>query len=271
MNSLILRTITGSLFVLLVIGSMIWNPFVFAVIIGVFCAIGSYEYIKMIRVKTWHISSPSFFVFSLFIYIVVSLVALNIIHIRFLSLICLPLFGTLIQTLFRKTQNPIEEMGAQILGLVYIPLPMAMFNFLLDFQPNTGEYRLDIILGFFLLIWINDIFAYLTGSLIGRHKLFERISPKKTWEGSIGGGVFAVLFSCLFAWYFEDKTFGFWIGMAIVIVLTGSIGDLVESMIKRDLKIKDSGNIMPGHGGVLDRFDASIMAAPFVFIYLLFF
>jgi phosphatidate cytidylyltransferase len=133
---------------------------------------------------------------------------------------------------------------------------------------HSGPQHYGIVLGFFLLIWLNDTGAYFIGSLIGKHKLFERISPGKTWEGSAGGTLFALLTAWGLSYIFPQIDRTHWLILAIITVVTGTLGDLVESMLKRSLGIKDSGNILPGHGGMLDRFDAVLLSAPFVFVYL---
>lgn len=119
-------------------------------------------------------------------------------------------------------------------------------------------------------MWVNDTFAYLTGMLLGKHKFFERISPKKTWEGTIGGAVFTIVGAYVFSFFINDFTNFEWMGLGLVIVIFGTFGDLIESMIKRTYGIKDSGKIMPGHGGILDRLDSILIAAPFVLLYVVF-
>ena len=122
----------------------------------------------------------------------------------------------------------------------------------------------------FIFLWLNDSGAYCVGSLIGKRRLFERISPKKSWEGSIGGGVVCIIAAVVLSFYFVELTMGQWIGLALTIVVFGTWGDLTESLLKRQLKIKDSGTFLPGHGGLLDRFDSSLMAIPAAVVYLYF-
>ena len=122
--------------------------------------------------------------------------------------------------------------------------------------------------GFFILLWANDTFAYLTGIIFGKHRLFERISPKKSWEGFFGGLVGTVVLSFLVAKLFPVLPFYHWMAVAALIVVFGVYGDLIESLLKRNLKIKDSGHFLPGHGGILDRFDSVLLAAPMVYFYL---
>jgi phosphatidate cytidylyltransferase len=133
-----------------------------------------------------------------------------------------------------------------------------------DFAP----YNFHFILGIMLLIWVSDVGAYLVGSLIGKHKLYERISPGKTWEGSIGATIITVACSYIVSNWFPELAFKHWMVIGIIICVFGTMGDLIESMLKRQANVKDSGSIMPGHGGFLDRFDSLLFSAPFIYAYL---
>jgi len=150
-------------------------------------------------------------------------------------------------------------------GVAYIALPLALCNGLAF---PEGQYERGILLGFFILLWANDTFAYLTGILFGKHRLFERISPKKSWEGFFGGLICTIALSLLVARLFPVFPNHHWMAIAAIIVVFGVYGDLIESLLKRNLKIKDSGHFLPGHGGILDRFDSVLLAAPMVFFYL---
>ena len=132
----------------------------------------------------------------------------------------------------------------------------------------TNEYSFQIILGFFIMLWTNDTGAYLAGRFFGKHKLFERISPKKTWEGSFGGGLLTLAAAYILSLFFTNLDLTNWIVISILVAIFGGLGDLVESMLKRSLNIKDSGNILPGHGGILDRFDGLLISITFIYSYL---
>ena len=135
---------------------------------------------------------------------------------------------------------------------------------------NYGFPTSSLLVGFFIVIWGNDTFAYLSGMAFGKHKLLERVSPKKTWEGTFGGALFSFIAVIVLSLFFKELNAFEWIGFALTIIIFGTFGDLFESLIKRTLGLKDSGNIMPGHGGILDRFDSILMAAPFAYIYIVF-
>lgn len=167
--------------------------------------------------------------------------------------------------LFRQRETPIQNVGATILPALQVALPIAMLALL----PALGEgYNAWRVVAFFSIIWANDVFAFLVGITLGRHRLCERISPKKSWEGFIGG-IVAAMGVALLAAHLLDEDMAIWAGMGILTALAAVAGDLVESMFKRAAGVKDSGAIMPGHGGWFDRFDAVLMAAPVAVIYRL--
>ncbi|RYE18344.1 MAG: phosphatidate cytidylyltransferase, partial [Sphingobacteriaceae bacterium] len=167
--------------------------------------------------------------------------------------------------LYRKTDKPFPQIAFTFLGLIYTLLPFVFFM-AMAFLQKTFDYHLP--LGFILLLWTNDTFAYLFGKQFGRNKLFERHSPKKTWEGLFGGILAAIIVAFIISRYFTQISTFHWIVVSLIISIFGTMSDLVESMLKRSINIKDSGSILPGHGGFLDRFDGLLLAAPLVFIYL---
>lgn len=193
------------------------------------------------------------------------------------SIFIAPIFFNipLLIALFSKNHDYIKVVGATWLSMIFVAFPCGiMMMFYNEHFIGTDKGWLLLIFSI-VLIWVNDIFAYLTGVSIGRHKLFERISPKKTIEGSIGGAVFTMLFAYLLnrfvlnVFFFDNYLNDIQVLiLALGVVVFGTLGDLTESMMKRHAGVKDSGNLIPGHGGILDRFDATFMAIPFVFIYL---
>lgn len=191
-----------------------------------------------------------------------------------LPLVMLLLFVIFIAELFRKKERPLANIAVTICGVVYIALPLSLLCFI-SVGGNiplfsAPRYESWTVLAFIFIIWANDIGAYLTGMAIGKHKMFPRVSPKKTWEGFIGGVIAAVGIGALCGWLIRPGI-PFWMGLGLVASVFGVLGDLVESLIKRSIGIKDSGAIMPGHGGWLDRFDSLLIATPFVFIYFVIF
>ena len=183
-----------------------------------------------------------------------------------------------ISELYTKAPNPINNWAYTMLPQLYIALPMAMVN-VLAFRGDINSIAFTPLLplSIFIFLWTNDTGAYCSGSLFGRHKLFPRISPGKSWEGSIGGGLLVLAVAALIGWGEQtgkivNANTGFsilqWMGLGLTVVFFGTWGDLVESLFKRTLGIKDSGNILPGHGGMLDRFDSSLLALPAAVVYV---
>jgi phosphatidate cytidylyltransferase len=174
-----------------------------------------------------------------------------------------------IAELYRNKANPFTNISLTITGVIFIALPFSILNYFYipDFQHSHSSP--DVLMGFFFILWANDSFAYITGISFGRNRLFERISPKKSWEGSIGGFIFGLLTAWLVSLFFIEFDLINWLIIAAIIMIFGTFGDLVESLLKRSLNVKDSGSILPGHGGLLDRFDAVFLAAPAVFVYLI--
>jgi phosphatidate cytidylyltransferase len=205
---------------------------------------------------------------------------------EYISLLVFLTFSLFIIELFRKKETPFTNLAITLVGVIYVILPFAMLLCMSvgihageiiallfsTFSENVAEkpdlYKYTI-LGFFFLIWSNDTFAYLVGKAIGRAKLFERISPKKTWEGTIGGALCTQGIAYVISIYFTELASVHWHVVALIVSVFGTLGDLVESMFKRSLGVKDSGVILPGHGGILDRFDGVLLAAPFVVAYLM--
>ncbi|MBP9788931.1 MAG: phosphatidate cytidylyltransferase [Bacteroidia bacterium] len=188
-------------------------------------------------------------------------------NINLLPLIFILPYLVFIRELYTKSEKPFTNIAYTILGNIYISAPMFMF-FLISFHGSGEEYKPMNLLGYFFILWANDIGGYTAGRIWGKHKMFERISPKKTWEGFVGSGICAIGIAFAVAQYCTAFTLTQWLVIASIIFITGVLGDLVESMFKRSLVIKDSGSLLPGHGGFLDRFDALFISAPFVFFYL---
>ena len=170
--------------------------------------------------------------------------------------------------LYRKSPTPIANIGSTLMGMLYVALPLSLL-ILIPALLGNGVWNPWIVIFYIFIIWANDVFAYLFGITLGRHRLFERISPKKSWEGFFGGLLGAMAMGYVASLVLEADTMT-WIGLALVAAIAGVFGDLVESLFKRSVDLKDSGNFIPGHGGWLDRFDALIFSAPFAFVYVIF-
>ncbi len=277
MKNLITRTITGVLFVaIIVVGFRVPEGMIalFALITGlaVWEFTGLVNNVEGITVNRF-ISTAAGVYFFLAVAGFCSGVTPSAVFIPYL----LTVVYLFISELYTKNANPIADWAYTMLAQMYIALPFSMVN-VLAFQ-DTGHgiaFNSLLPLSIFIFLWTNDTGAYCSGSLFGKHKLFPRVSPGKSWEGSIGGGILVLAVAALIG-YIENTTDGLtpvalsipaWMGLGLVVVVFGTWGDLVESLFKRTLGIKDSGNILPGHGGMLDRFDSSLMAMPAAVVYL---
>jgi phosphatidate cytidylyltransferase len=194
----------------------------------------------------------------------------------YIAIIFLPLFLPIplfflpfIIEIYRNKPEPLKNIAFTILPIFYIALPLALLNLINDKNAVHFLGFPVFLTGYFILTWSYDTGAYLYGKKWGKHKLFERISPKKTWEGTIGGSAIALLIATGLSFLVKEIKLVDWLALTGIILVFGSFGDLVESLIKRNLNIKDSGTILPGHGGILDRFDSILISAPFVFLYFI--
>lgn len=276
-NNFIQRAITGIIFVGVLIGCILGGPISFSLLFALITALTIHEFGVIIsKQPDVEINKPicmlaGVFLFFGFAYLGVMPGQTEIL-IPYLFLI----IYLLVSELYLKKKNPLNNWAYAMMSQIYIALSFAMLNVLAYHSiGNEGElsnyqvqYNPILPLSIFIFTWINDTGAYCTGMLFGKHRLFERISPKKSWEGSIGGGVFSIIAAIVMAHYFPFMPISIWIGLALTVVIFGTLGDLTESLIKRTIGIKDSGNILPGHGGMLDRFDSTLMAVPAAVVYL---
>ena len=271
-NNFIQRAITGVLFVLILIGCILFHPLSFGVLFTLISALCIHEFAQLINRSGIASINPTVTALGgayLFLAMMGYCTAVSDARI-FLPYLLLLLY-LMITELYLKKSNPLGNWAFTMLSQLYIGLPFALLN-ILAYHNNPAEssisYNTILPLSIFVFLWLNDTGAYCIGSLLGKHRLFERISPKKSWEGSVGGALFALASSFAFAHYFPFMGMGQWVGLALTIVVFGTWGDLTESLLKRQLGIKDSGNILPGHGGMLDRFDSTLMAIPAAVVYL---
>lgn len=256
------RAITALFFVIIVLASIVLNAYLFAGFFMVLSACCLYEFYRIIgdahgKPASWLGIGLGGLLFGLY-----AGYRLGDLSPNFLLAI-VPLAAVVfIAPLYKKdSDKPFAGIAYTYLGVVYVVLPFLSF-FALGFLEGIYDYRLP--LGFMLILWGNDTGAYLVGKFFGRRRLFERISPKKTWEGLAGGILLALVVSLILAHYFTALGVWKWIGVALLVSIFGTFGDLVESMLKRSQQVKDSGAVLPGHGGLLDRFDGLLLAAPAV-------
>lgn len=268
MNNLATRSLTAVFFVIAMVGSALLGQNVFSVLLLIIVLLSINEFISIVSNKNLQPSQWSTIVVGGITYCFFAANAMGAIPPAGLIGVIPFIFLFFIVELWRNKTNPFTNIAMSLLALIYISLPLGFVMYFFDPVFLSGPKHYGIVLGFLFILWLNDTGAYFAGSLIGKHKLFERISPGKTWEGSVGGALLALLTAWGLSFIFVQLDVLQWITLSLIIVISGTLGDLVESMLKRSLGIKDSGNILPGHGGMLDRFDAVLISAPFVFVYL---
>ena len=266
------RAITGILFVGVLVGCILYDPWTFSALFVVISALTIREFGHLInQVEGVSINKNITMLAGVYLYMAVMAFCTNLSGSKIFLPYLLLIMYLMISELYLKKENPVMNWAYSMLSQLYIALPFAMLN-VLSFHTSPMDtsvsYNPILPLSVFVFIWLSDTGAYCVGSLIGRHRLFERISPKKSWEGSIGGGIVAIGSSFIFAHYFPIMNMAEWAGLALIVVIFGTWGDLTESLLKRQLHIKDSGAILPGHGGMLDRFDSALMAIPAAVVYM---
>ena len=276
MQGLWRRFVTAVIFVVIMVVGMYTNMYTFSALFLVITGGCLYEFFGMTLDR--HTRRDRFrkgfgVALGLLPFILVSTLSLGYVQnpetfIQVSSLLFAPfIFTIFIYELYSHSQEPFVNIAYIILGLFYIGIPFALVDFI-AFDGDTFYYR--IVFGLLLLTWVNDTGAYLVGSQFGKTPLFPRISPNKTWEGSLGGAIICILFGYLLHLFFDEIGLVQWLVLAAIVAIFGGLGDLVESMLKRSVGVKDSGNLLPGHGGLLDRFDAFIFVIPFAAAYILY-
>jgi phosphatidate cytidylyltransferase len=271
MKNLLTRTLTGITYVALICIGIMWNSLSFLVVFSAAAVLCLWEFYHLInaqkrtKINPYHNCLGGFLLF-----LVTYLYASGIFdyYIFFVYLIYIVII--LISELYEKQQDPITHAAYIFLGQTYIALPLALLN-MIAFRGISGEtpvYNFLMIFSLFVFIWVNDTGAYLVGMTFGKHKLFERISPHKSWEGFAGGLVFTIASAFIFAHFQPEIKLCHWIGLSLSVVIFGTWGDLIESLIKRTLGVKDSGCSLPGHGGYLDRFDSLLLAVYAMLFYV---
>jgi phosphatidate cytidylyltransferase len=276
LNNFFRRTLTGAWIVILVLGGFWLHPVSFF-LTGLFLLAGTqYEYYLMIRNTGVRPQIIAGMITGAAAYITATLIASGILKMKFFLVLIPMMMMIMIIELYRKQEKPFDSLAHTFFSILYTALPFSLFPFaafsregLASLLPHSQViFSPGIIIGFFLLLWANDTGAYLTGITIGRHRLMERISPKKSWEGFIGGTILAIAIAWLLSGWMGVVEREKWVIISLIISVTGTYGDLIESMLKRSIGVKDSGTIMPGHGGFLDRFDSAVISFPLVFLFI---
>jgi len=267
-NNFSTRSLTAVFFVIVMLGSVLLGQTVFSVLLLIITLLSLNEFILIVSGEKIQPAIWPTIIAGGITYSVLAANAMGFLPVEGALAIIPVIFMLFFIELWRNKTNPFTNIAISLLGIIYIAFPFGLVMYFFRPVVMSGPYHYGIVLGFLVILWLNDTGAYFVGSLIGKHKLFERISPRKTWEGSAGGALFALLTAWGLSLIFVQLDLMHWLIFALIIVISGTLGDLVESMLKRSLGLKDSSNILPGHGGLLDRFDAVLLSAPFVFVYL---
>lgn len=271
MKNLIIRALTGIIFVVVLISAIYIHPIFFLILFCIITGLTLWEFGDLVKhyenanlQRTVNVLGGVYLFIATFVY--ANGLTDGKIFLPYLLFIML----TMIAELYYKAPNPINNWAFTLFAQVYCAGSFSILNFI-GAEPGTPgvmSYTPLFIMAIFIFVWLDDTGAYLVGSLIGKHKLFERISPKKSWEGFFGGLILSLASSQAFAWFAPEINRMNWLGLAATVVLFGTWGDLIESLLKRTLGVKDSGNVLPGHGGMLDRFDSVMLAVPASYIYI---
>lgn len=271
MRNLIIRALTGIIFVVVLVSAICVHPIFFLILFCVITGLTLWEFGGLVKhyenadlQRTMNVVGGVYLFIATFVY--ANGLTDGKIFLPYLLFIML----TMIAELYYKAPNPINNWAFTLFAQVYCAGSFSMLNFI-GAEPGTPgvmSYTPLFIMAIFIFVWLDDTGAYLVGSLIGKRKLFERISPKKSWEGFFGGLILVLASSQVFAWYAPEISRYNWLGLAATVVIFGTWGDLIESLLKRTLSVKDSGNVLPGHGGMLDRFDSVMLAVPACYIYI---
>ena len=275
-KNFITRTLAGAVMVVIIIGATILSPISFGIVFMLISLLATQELMKLLTGKATYLGGVSALLFLAIFAEHASMFSERMIIIVWV-VYGMSLLIAMIGQLWNKVSNPVESWMHISYSQIYVALPFALVNMIAFFR---GQFTPILVLSLFVFIWVNDSFAYLVGSLFGRHRLFERVSPKKSWEGFVGGNIFALASAYLMSVLNQPLSnllvgndgasleLWQWFVFAQIVVVFGTMGDLVESLLKRTLGVKDSGAAIPGHGGWLDRFDSLIFAAPVVACYL---
>ena len=275
LKDLVVRTISGAVLLLVVVGALMWSKWSVGALFATIMIGGLVEFYRLCEkggarpMRSIGLASAvALFgmAFTVFLHWGAITDITGKVFLALLLYFMLLVPSTFVCELWRKHPTPMVNIASTIMGVVYLALPMALVLFIP--QLLVGKWSAWALLSVIAIIWVNDISAYLVGVTFGKHRLCERISPKKSWEGFFGGLIGAVAVAVLFG-HLAGGSLLVWGGLGLVASLSGVAGDLVESLFKREVDVKDSGKMMPGHGGFLDRFDALYIAVPYVFVYLL--
>lgn len=265
MSDLVQRTLTGIIFLVIVIGAIVLNEFSFLILFELIVIGAMYEFYTLAEKKQFNPQKIYGIIIGAMVFAANYFFAKQQLSAEYYLAFIPIIISVFLIELYRDSEHVFVNIGFTLLGVIYIAVPLSVASYIVFW---SNEYSYSLLLGFFVLMWSFDTLAYVFGVSFGKHRLFERVSPKKSWEGFIGGLITNVGMAYIISFIFKDFTFIQWAGLSILISVFGTFGDLVESSFKRNIDEKDSGSLLPGHGGVLDRFDAVLFTLPLFYVYL---
>ncbi len=270
-RNLITRGVAGVVYIAILLFGVLYNKYSFVIVFGLILVLALNEFFRLIEQKTPHLISKLFNIASGVIIFVSAYLFLDGISILALPISALLyLLSLLVSAIIIDRKDIFNTIIYSAFGHLYITLPFCLLLLIsYEYKLANTIYHYAFVLAIFVFIWVNDTFAFVTGITLGKHKLLERISPKKTIEGFVGGIFFTMLAGVGFSFLFTEYNIYFWIGFALIASLFATLGDLFESLIKRTYNVKDSGQLIPGHGGILDRIDSLLFVIPAIYIFLL--
>jgi phosphatidate cytidylyltransferase len=269
LTNFIQRSITGIIYVAILIASILVHPFAFAIVFAGITAVGLSEFYNLAAsadIRPWKYTG---IIAGVILFIVNFLYVSGFISLSVLICLLLLSFSIFFLGLIKWREKIIPSLGVTFLGILYIAVPLSLLTYLCYPGKGPSSYTYEILLEYLFILWLYDTGAYISGSLLGKHKITEKISPGKTWEGLTGGLILSIAVAFFVAKIFKIIPRTDWLVISLITVVTGTLGDLVESGIKRNAGIKDSGHLLPGHGGMLDRIDSVLLSVPFVLLFLI--
>lgn len=275
LRNVLVRTLSGAVLLIVVLAAVYISPYTYAALLFAITVVGLFEFYKLAKgvgvapqLAVGVVAGIVLFVTGCFLFDgYVSVRGMDVdmfVGGALYFVVLVPL--CFVVELFRNVEHPMRNIATTLLGVWYVAYPMTLMLFI-PLMLTGGVWRAEAFLFYLFIVWANDVFAFFVGITCGKHRLCERISPKKSWEGFVGGVAGAMIMGAVGA-SVVGGSYAVWLGLAAIVAVSGVLGDLVESMFKREAGVKDSGNILPGHGGMLDRFDALLISSPFAFAFL---
>lgn len=269
MKDLSRRSLTGIVYIFLMLAGAAIHPLLFAIVFGSFLFLTQLEFYQLVETAGNSPRKNTGLTLGVLFFLICFGMVNNILPAKSYLIFIPALIFIFLFEAFSERSAILQNSAVTFTGFVYVAIPFSLLNFMVHpGYPNFPVFNPKVLIGVLFIVWIYDSMAYLFGSKLGKHKIHKKISPNKSWEGCIGGTIFALIMGAINSMLFKEISITSWIVISILVIVFGTLGDLFESTIKRRLKVKDSGTILPGHGGLLDRFDSLLFVIPVVYVWL---